>query len=379
MVYDYIIAGAGAAGMQLALAMAEDAFFQTKSILIIEASSAAHTDKRWCYWECDAKQWDALVEHTWHTVAVRTMQGEYVLPLKEYTYKMLRAEAFFNYARTRLEAAPHITWCTDRIVSVQNDIHPMSLQGEKGTYFAKHLFDSRVEEPKGAPARGQVNLYQHFLGWEVETESDVFNPDCVELMDFRFAKPGTCSFMYVLPYTKRKALVEFTVFSATVWESSDYESALRTYLGKHAYKVVGKEEGVIPMSTMPFQQSGGPFHTKIGTAGAWVKPSTGYSFMASGEKIKQVLSNIKAGLPPEHRLIKPRFRYYDRLLLDILYRDNAQGPALFDTLYRKNKIQVLFRFLDEKTHFGEELGIMARFNPIPFIVSILRSGKRLLS
>jgi lycopene beta-cyclase len=373
MVYDYVIGGAGAAGMQLALAMLNDAYFAKKTILIVEPVEQGLNDKRWCYWETESKEWDHLIEHRWQQAAVRTSWGEYNLKLFPYTYKMLRADAFFTYAKQRLLASPNITWYTDRIVSVEPDVYPLCLQGEKGTYFARHFFDSRVEAPSAEYTRHQVNVVQHFLGWEVETDTDVFNPEQVELMDFRFAKPNTCSFMYVLPYSKRKALVEFTAFSSTVWDDAVYEDVLRNYLAGISYCVVGKEQGEIPMSTTPFHKAGSEYHTKIGTAGSWVKPSTGYSFMASGEKIKQVIANIKAARPVAENLIRHRFRYYDRLLLDILERDNACGPALFDTLYKKNTIDLLFRFLDEKTTFSEEVVIMSRFNPMPFLHSIVRS------
>lgn len=373
MVYDYIVAGAGAAGMQLALAMLNDAYFANKTILIVEPDEQGFNNKRWCYWENESKEWDHLIEHRWQQAAVRTSRGEYNLNLFPYTYKMLRADTFFTYAKQQLMASPNITWCTDRVVSVQPEVYPLRLQGERDTYFARHFFDSRVEAPSAEYTRHQVNLVQHFLGWEVETDTDVFNPNQVELMDFRFAKPDTCSFMYVLPYSKRKALVEFTAFSSMVWEDAVYEDALRNYLAGNSYRVLGKEQGVIPMSTTPFHKVGSEHHTKIGTAGSWVKPSTGYSFLASSEKIKQVIANIKADRPVAERLINSRFRYYDRLLLDILARDNARGPALFDTLYKKNPIDLLFRFLDEKTTFKEELLIMSRFNPIPFLFSIVRS------
>ena len=38
--YDYIIAGCGAAGLQLALEMSEDTFFRNKRILLLDANSA---------------------------------------------------------------------------------------------------------------------------------------------------------------------------------------------------------------------------------------------------------------------------------------------------------------------------------------------------
>ena len=49
--YDYIIIGAGMAGLQLANAFIDDSHFKSKSILIIEPSSKNPTEKTWCFWE----------------------------------------------------------------------------------------------------------------------------------------------------------------------------------------------------------------------------------------------------------------------------------------------------------------------------------------
>ena len=51
--FDYIITGAGAAGLMLAYRMAKDAFFDEKSILIIDPEKRKEEDRTWCFWEAE--------------------------------------------------------------------------------------------------------------------------------------------------------------------------------------------------------------------------------------------------------------------------------------------------------------------------------------
>lgn len=373
MVYDYVIGGTGAAGLQLALAMAKDSYFNNKRILLIDKEVKAGNDKRWCFWERGSGQWDELITASWQEVNIRTNTTIYARSLGEYRYKMLSSADFYAYANKVLAMSKNIEWVHDTIQTVSSQQQPVTIVGEKGTYTCLHFFDSRVEEP--VLKKASIRVYQHFKGWEVETATDCFNAKQVELMDFRYALPETCSFMYVLPFNARRALVEFTVFSPALLPDTVYVEQIERYLEGVNYRITLREEGVIPMTSIPYHLMGSAFHTKIGTAGSWVKPSTGYSFKSAEGKIKRLIDNIKQERNPSEGLIKERFRYYDRLLLDILERSNGSGVALFDTLYRKNKIDVLFRFLDEDTHFMEELQIMARFDPRPFIRSIVRSLK----
>jgi lycopene beta-cyclase len=50
-IFDFAIVGAGAAGLQLALAMNKDHFFQTRKIIILDKSAKNANDKTWCFWE----------------------------------------------------------------------------------------------------------------------------------------------------------------------------------------------------------------------------------------------------------------------------------------------------------------------------------------
>ena len=62
--YDYIIIGAGAAGLLLADALGKDPFFASKSILVLDKDDKSKNDRTWCFWERGAGQFDELVHKT---------------------------------------------------------------------------------------------------------------------------------------------------------------------------------------------------------------------------------------------------------------------------------------------------------------------------
>ncbi|MEZ4930893.1 MAG: lycopene cyclase family protein [Saprospiraceae bacterium] len=55
--FDIAIIGAGAAGLQLALAMQRDAFFSTKKILVLDKDQKDSNDRTWSFWEKGAGKW----------------------------------------------------------------------------------------------------------------------------------------------------------------------------------------------------------------------------------------------------------------------------------------------------------------------------------
>ena len=74
---------------------------------------------------------------------------------------------------------------------------------------------------------------------------------------------------------------------------------------------------------------------------------------------------------PFNQFWKPdRFWFYDLLFLDVLATHNAYGHELFRMMFQKNTPEVIFKFLDEKTSFWEEIRIMISF-PIPLFVKAL--------
>ena len=60
--------------------------------------------------------------------------------------------------------------------------------------------------------------------------------------------------------------------------------------------------------------------------------------------------------------ITNRFRFYDLLFLDVLKKYNSHGSGLFSSMFKNNPPVRIFRFLDEKTNYLEELKILTSFS-----------------
>ena len=65
--FDYIIIGAGAAGLHLAMAICDDPFFKGSNILIVDKDSKNINDKTWCFWEKGKGKWDDILDYKWAT------------------------------------------------------------------------------------------------------------------------------------------------------------------------------------------------------------------------------------------------------------------------------------------------------------------------
>jgi lycopene beta-cyclase len=378
--FDYIIIGAGAAGLQLALRMAKDSFFADKKILLLDRSPKQSNDRTWSFWEKGDGEWDSLCWNSWSFAKFKNTDADLHLDLSPYKYKSLRGLDFYNHARSVLYGNPTFIWFQEEVVEVKEMADEVELKTPWHTYTCTYLFDSRIDEAFFEDEDSYNRLLQHFKGWVIETPLPCFNEDAFTMMDFRWKEAGTTSFMYVLPVSPTKALVEFTYFSPALVEERFYEEKIRAYLKDElkldSYSIVETEFGIIPMSDFPFERGSSPRVIKIGTAGGWVKPSTGYSFKNGGRLSLKIVENLKSGLPPANLLFSRKHRWYDRLLVDVLMKQNDIGPQIFSQMYKKNKVQQIFRFLDDETTLWEDIRIIASFSPWPFLKALVRTSIR---
>src|SRR5690606_17029540 len=139
-------------------------------------------------------------------------------------------------------------------------------------------------------------------GWIIETDTACFQPDAITMMDYRFQYKDSTSFIYVLPFSETRALVEYTFFTPFVVDSQVYDNAIKNYIKNqlklNTYQIMETEVGNIPMTDFPFWNFHTKNVTKIGTGGGWVKGSTGYSFKHTEKNVSKLIENIKAGRRP---------------------------------------------------------------------------------
>lgn len=371
--YDFIICGGGASGLMLALQMQQDPFFKNKSVLIIDKNSKETNDRTWCFWEKEPNPFENLIHRKWERAVFKSPNQTQNLELAPYSYKMIRAIDFYQYAIPRLKTCDQVEWLETQVIGFESETQHTHVHTQKGTFSAARVFSSWYHPEWVSNQKKYPVLQQHFVGWVVETENNCFNPDQITFMDFDVPQNASTRFMYVLPFAPNKALLEDTFFSEKTLSKEAYEKAIKAYLKKinaGTYSCLEQEQGSIPMTAYPFHQHNTTSLLHIGTAGGWTKASTGYTFQNTLQQTQRLVTFLKEN-KPLHRFHKTsKFAFYDLLFLDVLQKYNAKGGTLFEMMFQKNPVQRIFRFLDNQTTFAEDLMIMRSF-PVGWFLNAL--------
>ena len=372
--FDYIIIGAGAAGLMLADAMISDDFFSRKSILLLDKESKKTNDRTWCFWERGEGRFDSIVHKKWNHIYFAGKQFSKRSNINPYTYKMVRGIDFYNSILQRIESHPGIVFKQAQVTNVDDNGENVKVSTSQETYLGSSVFNSIFDYGMATHQEKYPVLQQHFIGWFVKTTKPVFDTDQATYMDFSIAQKGNTRFMYVLPTSKNEALVEYTLFSEHLLQKEEYENAIKNYLtkelGSSDYEIIETEMGSIPMTCYDFQEHHSTNIRYIGTAGGWAKPSTGYTFASTVRKIPVLLDYIKTGKPLHKLSFKNRFWFYDLLFLDVLYKDNANGRHIFETLFKNRNPKLIFKFLDEQTTFLEDIKYILGCPKKPFVKAL---------
>tara|TARA_B110000046_G_scaffold176414_1_gene202077 strand:- start:276 stop:1430 length:1155 start_codon:yes stop_codon:yes gene_type:complete len=364
-VFDYIICGGGASGLLLLYALSEDPFFSKKKILLIEKELKNTNDRTWSFWETKEGAFEEMLEKKWDAATFLSPSVSLDFKLAPYQYKMLRSKGFYKACHKKTENQKNIQYLSAEITSLKTEGITSKIITSKGSFSSKNVFNSIFDIRNLNNQKKYPVLKQHFIGWFIKTKSDQFDSNKILFMDFNIEQKKETRFLYVLPLDSKNALVEYTLFSPDLLEKKEYEQGIKSYLkdmGIKEYEIKEKEQGNIPMSSFPFDQLNTSSQLNIGTAGGWTKASTGFTFMNTTRNVSKVVSFLKTGKPLNHFNIKNRFWFYDLLFLDVLFKYNSKGSKLFERMFEKNTPLTIFRFLDEKTSFVEELRIASSFS-----------------
>ena len=363
--FDFIICGAGASGLLLLKAIREDSFFNAKSILIIEKEIRNVNDRTWSYWESPNGSFDSILSKKWSKANFCSEDFDSDFDLNPYQYKMLRSAVFYQSIRNKYSKLKNTIFLHAEVKNIDSKNIMTEVITSEGKFQSKKVFNSLFDPKPMINQKKYPVLQQHFVGWFIKTKKPSFDSSKVFFMDFNIPQVQETRFIYVLPIDKHNALVEYTLFSENLLHFDDYETGIKAYLdskGITEFEIEEKEQGNIPMTCFPFEKLNSRSLLHIGTAGGWTKASTGYTFMNTRRNIERLIPFLKTGVGLNTFTIKNRFRFYDLLFLDVLNRYNARGSKLFTRMFEKNPPVRIFRFLDEKTNFIEELKIMASFS-----------------
>ena len=361
--YDYIFAGAGLSALMTVYEMAVSGKFSNKNILLLDENPKKTNDRTWCFWEKPNGKFDAIVSKKWKTALFANQHFNRKLDLNPYEYKMIYGLDFYNLVFAEISGHSNIEFHNQKVnaVSEKNDL--VFVETATETFSCGKLFNSIYNPELAFSQRKYPVLQQHFIGWKIKSEKAVFNPELPTFMDFSVPQNGNTRFMYFLPTSENEALIEYTLFSKDLLAESEYETSIASYiqnLGISSFEIIEKERGKIPMTSYQFWKNNSKNILNIGSAGGWTKASTGYTFANSIKKSKQLIAFLQSENDFRKFHKTNKFWFYDLLLLDILNNKNQLGSAIFSSMFKSGKPALIFKFLDEKTVFYEDLKVILK-------------------
>ena len=402
--YQYIIAGGGMAGLSLAFYLNMSSL-KDKKILIIDREEKNVNDHTWCFWETGKSPFEEIIFKKWQGVwFYGTNNFSQFLDLQDYTYKMIRGIDFYEYILPILKQNSNITFLQADIIGIDNvcgdygdaqsdnDIAMVggnldhefkgsnypTVKTDKGDFMASEMvFDSSFRSKYNNPKHH--NMLQHFKGWVIDTDKPVFKVNEPTLFDFRIEQKDELRFVYVLPYSETKALIEFTIFSDNLITHEEYEFYLKKYIEEtikigdyhikeDEYLISETEFGVIPMSDEKHEIS--PMHKviRIGTAGGYVKASTGYTFQRSQRFLQNLVKTLEENGNTSNGMKINKWKgFLDTVLLNVMLHHRSPQDEIFTSFFKHNKASQVLKFMDEDTSIFEDLLFINTVPKPPFI------------
>ncbi len=362
--YDYIIAGGGMAGLSLAYKLCK-AGLNAKKILILDKVAKTQNDRTWGFWEQGISQFDEIAHLQWKAIKIVDNEANTsVYPLFKYKYKLIRGIDFYNFINAFLANQANVSFIFSEIDSISEDASDCKVSCKNGhIYTAKYVFDSTTK--LDLTQKNRLHFLQHFYGQVLKFEQDTFDISAPEMMNYDVPqKEGECRFMYLIPISKREAILEFTLFSENLLEQAEYKNLLSIYLNKRyknaEYKVIEEEYGVIPMSDGDIEFNRNSKIIKIGTSGGSTHPATGYTFAAAQKQLDTIVNSLKvnADLKNLSKTLSLKHKLYASTLLQVMKSKELPMDQVFIEMFKKNNVDDVFDFLGAESTFAQELKIM---------------------
>jgi lycopene beta-cyclase len=287
------------------------------------------------------------------------------LPTAPFEYKMIQGIDFYQYISDFAKGFDNVEWVASKILNIDSiNAYSARVNWEGGAANAEFVFSSINGE------RIQSKLWQHFKGIVVEFDNTVFDDTVARLMDFNVPQMDATAFMYLLPITDKKALVEYTLFSPSILESAQYDLVLNAYMEEHykgqTYQIQHTEMGAIPMTSKKLTSNDGAV-VSIGTMGDAVKASTGYAFQFIQQQTQQIVHQLKLNQALNPAVHHTRHQFYDAVLLYILENQKMAGDEIFARIFKKNRAATVFKFLSNTSTLLDDLKIMSSL-PTPIFL-----------
>ncbi len=294
----------------------------------------------------------------WSKWSINTSQSKHILTSTKHPYCVIKRQKWLDICRNQ--------FLIEKLKFFENDVlekdDKLFIQNKK--IKGDLVFDSRP------PKLPRNVLLQHFEGFVVTSNKDVFDENLATLMDFRCDQSRGMHFIYLLPFSKRKALVESTMFSKKVENKEFYSNEISKYLKRYfnliKFTKSDHEKGIIPMHYIS-NESKDVYN--IGTRGGAVRPSSGYAFTFIQKQAYQIISQIKNRKKIDTKIHNNIDLFLDKIFINVINEYPLLAPKIFSGLAKILNGDEMAKFMSGHASLFTTCKIIISMPKIPFIKS----------
>jgi lycopene beta-cyclase len=298
MVYDVVLVGGGLSATLALLAL--HTHKPGTSVALIERAATLGGNHTWCFHARDvpesARAWvEPLVVQRWPAYHVRFPRR--VRRLNS-AYACVTSERLHQVVSERCAGR--------REIDLRLGTKAVAVQAHSVRLADGSLVQGQLVIDARGPRRGAAGGCQKFVGLELEVEPQHTLTEPI-VMDATLPQRDGLRFMYVLPLSAERVLVEDTYFSES-WtlDAAGLEREVLAYaaqLGLCVRGVVRREQGILPMPSEGAAPSVTTSPVAAGYGAGYFHPTTGYSFPLAvrfAEALAQSRTDALAASPLAH-------------------------------------------------------------------------------
>lgn len=359
---DIAIIGGGSAGITLASKL------NNLSAVVIEPRTPTERDCSWALWADSSQitQFSSVTKGSWQQWKLVDQDGEVVHNSNQYRYTSLSSAKYLTACENNLaNGVELIRAAAEDIVAAPNDGGSFTAAGKH--YSAAHIYDSRP------PVIAADSLKQHFLGWEIRTKSPITDPQIATLMDFRVDQSRGLHFIYALPFSDRRLLVESTMISTRLEDKDWYRQAIGDWLKLQNIEIeetLAEEAGVIPMATVSRRDNG---IACIGAASGAVRLSSGYAFTGIQAQVNKLAQGISTGDYHVPAPIPSALISMDKIFNRVLVAQPELGVGVMMGTAKALSADGFARFMLGSATWKDWAKVILAMPKVPFLKQVFKS------
>lgn len=375
---DLVMVGVGLSSCSLVLALIEAGY--PGEIVMLEQADVVNTNKTWCYWSDQymPRYLSPLVSKRWRHW--RVAETKHSVSNNEYGYHCIKAADFFDYCFKRFANHGKVTMFFNKAVDdFAVGTSTVTVRSDDFSITATHGFDSR---PPPLTNVGRGSLLQCFTGAWVESTEPIFCPQTAHLMADIKTVGDAIQFIYILPLSRREALIEVTQFSPKAESLQHLKQmtleVLDTFgLGHEA--VTGWEGGILPMTnhiapTIVDEQGNNTSNQwrNIGIRGNCIRAATGYAFSKIQQdslRIARQITGHKMAAYKEKKILVNAglYTWLDSIFLMALTQRPELAPEVFKRMARGTTGEQFARFMTERASALDLLKVISSMPKRAFV------------